>query len=40
MLIQNYHQLAEEANVLIIPCCGFDSVPAEVGEFLNISFLF
>ncbi|XP_075976278.1 saccharopine dehydrogenase-like oxidoreductase [Anticarsia gemmatalis] len=30
-LYKNYHKAAEDANVLIIPSCGFAAIPAETG---------
>ncbi|XP_075976260.1 saccharopine dehydrogenase-like oxidoreductase [Anticarsia gemmatalis] len=30
-LYKNYHKAAEDANVLIIPSCGFVAIPAEAG---------
>jgi short subunit dehydrogenase-like uncharacterized protein len=38
MLVRKYHRLAAEAKVLIIPCCGFDSVPADVGAYEALRF--
>ncbi|HUE88351.1 MAG TPA: saccharopine dehydrogenase NADP-binding domain-containing protein [Vicinamibacterales bacterium] len=33
-LITDYHQPAAAAGVRIIPCCGFDSVPSDLGTLL------
>lgn len=30
-MITKYHQRAEGAGVKIVPCCGFDSIPADLG---------
>ena len=33
-LIRDYHALATSNGVRIVPCCGFDSVPSDLGAFL------
>jgi short subunit dehydrogenase-like uncharacterized protein len=33
-MITRYHERAAAAGVRIIPCCGFDSVPSDLGTFL------
>jgi short subunit dehydrogenase-like uncharacterized protein len=33
-LIADYHQRASDAGTRIIPCCGFDSVPSDLGALL------
>lgn len=33
-IIKKYHQKAKENGVLIIPSCGFDSVPSDLSAFL------
>ena len=33
-LIARYHERAAAAGTRIIPCCGFDSVPSDLGAFL------
>ena len=33
-LVDRYHVLASDAAVRIVPCCGFDSVPSDLGAFL------
>lgn len=30
-MMVKYHQQAVEQRVLIVPCCGFDSIPADCG---------
>lgn len=36
-LIQKYHQLAVAKKVLIVPCCGYDSVPSDIGTFFAVN---
>lgn len=33
-MIQTYHEQAAEKGVFIVPSCGFDSVPSDIGSFL------
>jgi short subunit dehydrogenase-like uncharacterized protein len=33
-LVAQYHEAAEATRVRIVPCCGFDSVPSDLGAFL------
>lgn len=33
-LVRRYHQRAASDGVRIVPCCGFDSVPSDLGAFL------
>jgi short subunit dehydrogenase-like uncharacterized protein len=35
-LITTYHDIAAEKNVRIVPCCGYDSVPADLGAFFVV----
>lgn len=38
-MIANYHQAAREKGVRIIPCCGFDSIPHDLGVLYTIQKL-
>lgn len=38
-LIDNYHDQAAADGTRIIPCCGFDSVPADLGTYLVARYL-
>ncbi|NJM65440.1 MAG: saccharopine dehydrogenase [Acaryochloris sp. RU_4_1] len=38
-LIQRYHAQAETEGTRIIPCCGFDSVPSDLGTYLLVRFM-
>jgi short subunit dehydrogenase-like uncharacterized protein len=31
MLMEKYHQQAIDANISIVPACGFDSIPLDMG---------
>jgi short subunit dehydrogenase-like uncharacterized protein len=33
-IVRTYHERAKAAKVLIVPCCGFDSMPADLGVYL------
>jgi short subunit dehydrogenase-like uncharacterized protein len=33
-LVERYHAQAESSRIRIVPCCGFDSVPSDVGAWL------
>jgi short subunit dehydrogenase-like uncharacterized protein len=33
-IIDTYHTQAQQNNVMIVPCCGFDSVPSDMGVFM------
>lgn len=33
-MIEKYHDQAKEKKVFIVPCCGFDSIPADLGCYL------
>ena len=33
-LIDSYHDKAYEAGIKIVPSCGFDSLPSDIGAFL------
>jgi short subunit dehydrogenase-like uncharacterized protein len=35
-LIEQYHQQAAAQGTRIIPCCGFDSVPSDLGAYLMV----
>jgi short subunit dehydrogenase-like uncharacterized protein len=36
MLIERYHEPAASAGTRIIPCCGFDSIPSDLGAYLVV----
>lgn len=38
-LIDRYHGLAREKAVKIVPFCGFDSVPADIGTLMLVDFM-
>eukprot|EP00029_Vermamoeba_vermiformis_P000780 TRINITY_DN10971_c0_g1_i1.p1 TRINITY_DN10971_c0_g1~~TRINITY_DN10971_c0_g1_i1.p1 ORF type:complete len:417 (+),score=94.67 TRINITY_DN10971_c0_g1_i1:134-1384(+) len=33
-MIQTYHEQAAEKGVIIVPSCGFDSIPSDLGSFM------
>lgn len=33
-IVRRYHERAAAENVLMVPCCGFDSMPADLGVYL------
>jgi short subunit dehydrogenase-like uncharacterized protein len=33
-VIEKYHDEAVKQNIAIVPCCGFDSVPADIGNYV------
>ncbi|MBK6339596.1 MAG: saccharopine dehydrogenase NADP-binding domain-containing protein [Bacteroidetes bacterium] len=35
-VLKDYDVLAKEKGVLIINCCGFDSIPADLGAFFTL----
>lgn len=38
-LIETYHDKAAQKGVRIVPCCGFDSIPSDIGTFLVASHI-
>jgi short subunit dehydrogenase-like uncharacterized protein len=38
-LIDRYHEQAAADGTRIIPCCGFDSVPSDLGTYLVVEYL-
>ncbi len=38
-LIERYHEQASSQGTRIIPCCGFDSVPSDLGTYLVVRYL-
>jgi short subunit dehydrogenase-like uncharacterized protein len=38
-IIKKYDEEAQAKNVLIISCCGFDSIPADLGTLFTVSLL-
>jgi len=39
MLAEKYHDQAKQQSIQIIPCCGYDSVPADMGTFFVLDQL-
>ncbi|CAO3615954.1 unnamed protein product [Cunninghamella echinulata] len=38
-IIDKYHEKAKEEQVMIVPTCGFDSVPSDLGVFMVVDFI-
>ncbi|NUP09076.1 MAG: saccharopine dehydrogenase [Polyangiaceae bacterium] len=38
-IITRHHDRAEQAGVLVVPCCGFDSIPADLGVWFVMNAL-
>ncbi|CAO3590643.1 unnamed protein product [Absidia cylindrospora] len=38
-LIDKYHDQAQSDNIMIVPACGFDSVPSDLGTFMVVDYL-
>ncbi|KAF9402268.1 hypothetical protein BGZ94_004969, partial [Podila epigama] len=38
-IIEKYHEEARAKNVVVVPCCGFDSVPSDIGTKMVVDFL-
>ncbi|MDX1959408.1 MAG: saccharopine dehydrogenase NADP-binding domain-containing protein [Leptospiraceae bacterium] len=38
-IIKRYHEKAKQEKVRILNCCGFDSIPADLGTFFTVSKL-
>ncbi|MEM9999019.1 MAG: saccharopine dehydrogenase NADP-binding domain-containing protein [Bacteroidota bacterium] len=38
-MIGHYHRPAHELGLKLVPCCGFDSVPADLGTFFTVGQL-
>jgi len=38
-LIQQFHDEARDKKILIVPCCGFDSIPSDLGTYLAVKTL-
>jgi short subunit dehydrogenase-like uncharacterized protein len=38
-IIERYHDRAAERGVLIVPCCGFDSIPHDMGVLFTLGAL-
>jgi short subunit dehydrogenase-like uncharacterized protein len=38
-LIDRYHAQAASEGTRIIPCCGFDSIPSDLGTYLVVRYL-
>ncbi|NET60878.1 MAG: saccharopine dehydrogenase [Symploca sp. SIO2E6] len=38
-LIESYHEKAAAEGTRIIPCCGFDSVPSDLGTYLMVCYI-
>ncbi|KAI8332624.1 saccharopine dehydrogenase [Chlamydoabsidia padenii] len=39
ILIDKYHEQAQNDGVMIVPACGFDSVPSDLGTFMVTDYL-
>ncbi|MBK8263297.1 MAG: saccharopine dehydrogenase NADP-binding domain-containing protein [Nannocystis sp.] len=35
-IAQNYHEAARARGVAIVPCCGFDSIPPDLGAYFTV----
>jgi short subunit dehydrogenase-like uncharacterized protein len=38
-MIDKYHDKAEERRVRIVTCCGYDSIPSDMGTFFLASYV-
>src|SRR5690554_5214475 len=38
-MIRKYHDRAEEKKLRIVPCCGFDSIPHDLGTYFTVKQL-
>ncbi|OBT89764.1 hypothetical protein VE02_01350 [Pseudogymnoascus sp. 03VT05] len=38
-MIKKYHETAQETGAIIIPSCGFDSVPADISAFTVVDYI-
>lgn len=38
-MIHKYHEQAKEKKVKIVHCCGYDSVPADLGTFYVVDYV-
>lgn len=38
-MADKYHDTAKEKNIRIVHCCGFDSVPSDLGTLLVVDHL-
>ena len=38
-ILDQYHKAAKEKNVRIVHCCGFDSIPSDLGTCLIVDHL-
>ncbi|KAI9008819.1 saccharopine dehydrogenase [Phycomyces nitens] len=38
-IILHFHEKAEAENVIIVPACGFDSIPSDLGTFMVVDHL-
>lgn len=38
-MIEKYHDEALEKGVFIVPCCGFDSVPSDLGVRTMVNYM-
>jgi len=38
-IVDKYHQQAMQNGVLIVTCCGFDSIPSDLGTFLVVDYM-
>ena len=35
-MVDEFHEAAKEKSLHIVPCCGFDSVPSDMGTFMMV----
>jgi len=35
-LVERYHEAAQDRGVALVPCCGFDSIPPDLGAYFTV----
>ena len=38
-IAEKYHKAATEAHVKVVPCCGFDSIPSDIGVHVLVNYM-
>ncbi|CAO3625343.1 unnamed protein product [Cunninghamella blakesleeana] len=38
-IINQFHEKAKQENIMIVPTCGFDSVPSDLGTFMVVDYI-
>mmetsp|Transcript_28000 Transcript_28000/g.70283 ORF Transcript_28000/g.70283 Transcript_28000/m.70283 type:complete len:409 (-) Transcript_28000:97-1323(-) len=38
-IVDKYHEKAQAAGVRIVPCCGFDSIPSDLGTLMVVHYI-